>query len=92
MLLSAVSVVVVAQTSSEIPEGLMNNSVYVSCSYVFVRLHHHHKLAFAVPKVRCNICCYFDLLSLISIFMNLLVILCHMIQVKARIDPIGCAV
>ena len=29
MLLSAVSVLVVAQSSSEIPEGLMNNSVYV---------------------------------------------------------------
>ena len=31
MLLSAVSVLVVAQSSSEIPEGLMNNPVYVSC-------------------------------------------------------------
>jgi len=29
MLLSAVSVLVVAQSSSEIPEGLMNNRVYV---------------------------------------------------------------
>jgi hypothetical protein len=29
MLLSAVSVLVVAQSSSEIPEGLMNNSVYI---------------------------------------------------------------
>ena len=28
MLLSAVSVLVVAQTSSEIPEGLMNNPVF----------------------------------------------------------------
>ena len=28
MLLSAVSVMVVAQSSSEIPEGLMNNPVY----------------------------------------------------------------
>ena len=28
MLLSAVYVLVVAQTSSEIPEGLMNNPVY----------------------------------------------------------------
>jgi len=28
MLLSAMSVLVVAQSSSEIPEGLMNNSVY----------------------------------------------------------------
>ena len=30
MLLSAVSVLVVAQASSEIPEGLMNNPVYYS--------------------------------------------------------------
>ena len=30
MLLSAVSVLVVAQSSSEIPEGLMNNSVYMT--------------------------------------------------------------
>ena len=29
MLLSAVSVLVVAQSSSEIPEGLMNNPVYL---------------------------------------------------------------
>ena len=29
MLLSAVSVVVVAQSSSEIPEGLMNITVYI---------------------------------------------------------------
>ena len=32
MLLSAVSVLVVAQSSSEIPEGLMNNPVYVGCN------------------------------------------------------------
>ena len=31
MLLSAVSVLVVAQSSSEIPEGLMNNPVYLLC-------------------------------------------------------------
>ena len=31
MLLSAVSVLVVAQSSSEIPEGLMNNPVFMSC-------------------------------------------------------------
>ena len=30
MLLSAVSVLVVAQSSSEIPEGLMNNPVYIN--------------------------------------------------------------
>ena len=33
MLLSAVSVLVVAQSSSEIPEGLMNNPVYASVMY-----------------------------------------------------------
>ena len=32
MLLSAVSVLVVAQSSSEIPEGLMNNPAYKKCS------------------------------------------------------------
>ena len=32
MLLSAVSVLVVAQSSSEIPEGLMNNPVFYSLS------------------------------------------------------------
>ena len=34
MFLSAVSVLVVAQSSSEIPEGLMNNPVYVHISIV----------------------------------------------------------
>jgi len=34
MLLSAVSVLVVAQSSSEIPEGLMNNSVYI---YIYMK-------------------------------------------------------
>ena len=33
MLLSFVSVLVVAQSSSEIPEGLMNNSVFVDGTY-----------------------------------------------------------
>ena len=39
MLLSAVSVLVVTQSSSEIPEGLMNNPVYseyLTFSYYFV--------------------------------------------------------
>ena len=36
MLLSAVSVLVVAQSSSEIPEGLMNNPVF----YVHGSVHH----------------------------------------------------
>ena len=34
MLLSAVSVLVVAQSSSEIPEGLMNNPIYYA--YIIV--------------------------------------------------------
>jgi len=71
--------------------GVINSLIYVSCSYVFVRLQ-HHKLAFAVPKVSSTIHCYFRLLTLISIFINLLVILCHVIKVKARIDPSGCTV
>ena len=33
MLLSVVSVLVVAQSSSEVPEGLMNNPVYSSTDY-----------------------------------------------------------
>ena len=40
MLLSAVSVLVVAQSSSEIPEGLMNNPVFVKnalvCLFLFI--------------------------------------------------------
>ena len=36
MLLSALSVLVVAQLSSEIPEGLMNNLVYQVCMSAFV--------------------------------------------------------
>ena len=35
MLLSAVSVLVVAQSSSEIPEGLMNNTVYTRTNTTF---------------------------------------------------------
>ena len=34
MLLSAVSVLVVAQSSSEVPEGLMNNPVYSVTSFI----------------------------------------------------------
>ena len=36
MLLSAVSVLVVAQSSSEVPEGLMNNPVYI---YTYTHTH-----------------------------------------------------
>ena len=38
MLLSAVSVLVVAQSSSEIPQGLMNNPVYSSCVLTYLSL------------------------------------------------------
>ena len=38
MLLSAVSVLVVAQSSSEIPEGIMNNPVYSSCVLNYLSL------------------------------------------------------
>ena len=36
MLLSAVPVLVVAQSSSEIPEGIMNNAVYV---YIYIYIY-----------------------------------------------------
>jgi len=36
MLLSAVSVLVVTQSSSEIPEGLMNNPVYI---YIYIYIY-----------------------------------------------------
>ena len=38
MLLSAVSVLVVAQSISEIPEGLMNNPIYI---YIYIYTHTH---------------------------------------------------
>jgi len=49
MLLSAVSVLVVAQSSSEIPEGLMTNPVYIMihvCRLVrgVTRIQNHNKL------------------------------------------------
>jgi len=42
MLLSAMSVLVVAQSSSEIPEGLMNNPVfsYKYCELCSTKTHH----------------------------------------------------
>ena len=39
MLLPAVSVLVVAQSSSEIPEGLMNNPVYIWINILFQEFH-----------------------------------------------------
>jgi len=41
MLLSAVSVLVVAQSSSEIPEGLMNNPVLYALSMVKAKQSHY---------------------------------------------------
>ena len=38
MLLSAVPVLVVALSSSEIPEGLMNNPIYIYI-YIYIKLH-----------------------------------------------------
>ena len=38
MLISAVSVLVVAQSSSEFPEGLMNNPVYLSITDIAYRI------------------------------------------------------
>ena len=38
MFLSAVSVLVVAQSSSEIPEGLMNNSVH-TYTYIYIYIY-----------------------------------------------------
>ena len=45
MLLSAVSVLVVAQSSSEIPEGLMNNPVYM---YIYIYI-------YKIKNILCNV-------------------------------------
>ena len=59
MLLSAVSVLVVAQSSSEIPEGLMNNPVYIAVGRIksmknsndnIVNRTHDHPACSAVPQ------------------------------------------
>ena len=44
MLLSAVSVLVVAQSSSEIPVGLTNNPVYIRKSQNIKNIHTHIKI------------------------------------------------
>jgi len=59
MLLSAVSVLVVAQMSSEIPEGLMNNPVYfhhifLICRKEYVVMTHHDILHFWNIRGHCN--------------------------------------
>ena len=51
MLLSAMSVLVVAQSSSEIPEGLMNNSVLVFREVCAQRL---AKLSTALEATMCQ--------------------------------------
>ena len=54
MLLSAVSVLVVAQSSSEIPEGLMNNPVYfLSCFSVIDGAVVSYNLALS-PNAACG--------------------------------------
>ena len=53
MLLSAVSVLVVAQSSSEIPEGLMNNPVYLVHKGL-ITLHQLHKLLYVIIDKRIN--------------------------------------
>ena len=49
MLLSAVSVLVAAQSSSEIPEGLMNNPVY-NCRKAYLMVFRTNGL-FVIPSV-----------------------------------------
>ena len=52
MLLSAVSVLVVAQSSSEIPEGLMNNPVYfLACNKREMLRVHYNILALTTLTV-----------------------------------------
>ena len=66
MLLSAVSVLVVAQSSSEIPEGLMNNPVdatewfiaIIKCSTCFGHFYAHHQelesMCVLLPPMVCD--------------------------------------
>jgi hypothetical protein len=49
MLLSAVSVLVVAQPSSELPEGLMNNPVYKDSIHIAQETN-HRVLLFPFPS------------------------------------------
>ena len=51
MLLSAVSVLVVAQSSSEIPEGLMNNPVHGILQMV------HGRVQGSLQRTTLVICC-----------------------------------
>ena len=55
MLLSAMSVLVVAQSSSEIPEGLMNNPVFKRKRFQnMCRLNYTFSLLLNIFYLRCN--------------------------------------
>ena len=61
MLLSAVSVLVVAQSNSEIPEGLMNNPVYIYvcvcvcvCIHIYIYIYIYICIIFAVVIKQLN--------------------------------------
>ena len=56
MLLSAVSVLVVAQSSSEIPEGLMNNPVNIFLSKTIGAPPNHPSKFLCVPVI--NVMCH----------------------------------
>jgi hypothetical protein len=53
MLLSAVSVLVVAQRSSEVPEGLMNNPVFKADEYRLFKKCINHLSGFGGLEVAC---------------------------------------
>ena len=64
MLLSAVSVLVFAQSSSEIPEGLMNNPVDKKCrKFVLSRRHLLYCIFLFVTIIACQILCMVCLIS-----------------------------
>ena len=88
MLLSAVSVLVVAQSSSEIPEGLMNNPVnkqfiltfYLLCQFLsFLHLCKSHPSPFTVSYflLYCFLC---SLLSSIYLYVLSTYNLCHLLH------------
>jgi len=53
MLLSALSFLVVAQSSSEVPEGLMNNPVYIYIYiYIYIHIHIHIHIHTRVSALR----------------------------------------
>ena len=56
MLFSAVSILVIAQSSSEIPEGLMNNPVYPINTNVITSTHYQHKYLTNTHLQRTSIC------------------------------------